>query len=469
MLVVRNLNKRYERQKFEAVRDVNFELDAGKFLAIIGRSGSGKSTLLGMIGGISRPTGGSVSVAAVEEWTLDDSARADFRNRQIGFVFQFASLIPTLRAIDNVALPALIGGALLTPTAYTRARTLLERVGLSEKVDSYPGQLSGGEQRRAAIARALINSPALLLADEPTADLDEETEQEILELLINIQRLYGFTMIVVTHNPAIARRANRIMEMRKGEATEKRSAVVETEPLNPSLPLPLEPLVAERARVYDPPASSALKQPVLLGKGVDQFIGSLVKWVAPFVFLAWASNWGAAWYQRSLIEARIAARSALEQLAMTGLRADLQDIVFGPDNSYIVTIYLRNTTGGDPIYIMGPTLRAFVQVGGGWQEVPLRTIDQSGSRVVKITGTQTYQFVLQPDVKEFEQLLPYYMHVRLSNEMLVSGSAQPKDDLIPRSDNYYVYLKPQNADDAAILQKLHFDGKPPVWIPMPPH
>jgi energy-coupling factor transporter ATP-binding protein EcfA2 len=246
-----------------------------------------------------------------------------------------------------------------TPTAYARARTLLERVGLSEKVDSYPGQLSGGEQRRAAIARALINSPALLLADEPTADLDEETEQEILELLINIQRLYGFTMIVVTNNPAIARRANRIMEMRKGEATEKPSPVVETEPSNAWLPSRFEPLVAERAHVYDPPLPSTLKQPVPLGKGVDQFIGSLVKWVTPMVFLAWAVNWGAAWYQRSLIEARIAARSALEQLAMTGLRADLQE-----------------------------------------------------------------------------------------------------DDLIPRSDNYYVYLKPQNADDAAILQKLHFDGNP---------
>lgn len=140
-----------------------------------------------MIGGISKPTSGLVKFAQTSLWAQGNNARADFRNSTIGFVFQFASLLPTLKAIDNVALPAMVSGALSEKAAYARARVLLEQVGLAERIDSYPGELSGGEQRRVAIARALINSPQVLLADEPTADLDEETEVEILKLLLEIR------------------------------------------------------------------------------------------------------------------------------------------------------------------------------------------------------------------------------------------------------------------------------------------
>src|SRR5262249_32449005 len=151
-----------------------------RFLAVLGRSGSGKSTLLGMLGGLSRPTRGKILLNGVDLWSLSDNARAEFRRRSIGFVFQFASLLPTLRAIDNVALPALIGKARPADAAYARAESLLTRIGLGDRLDAYPGELSGGEQRRVALARALINAPPLLLADEPTADLDEETEADIL-------------------------------------------------------------------------------------------------------------------------------------------------------------------------------------------------------------------------------------------------------------------------------------------------
>jgi len=423
-----------------------------------------------MMGAISRPSSGHLSIAGVDPWSLNDDARADFRNRTVGFVFQFASLLPTLRALDNVALPALVGNALAPREAYARARVVLDRVGLGGKTGSYPGELSGGEQRRVAIARALINSPALLLADEPTADLDEETEHEILELLIDIHQSYGITLVIVTHNPVIAARADRVIRMTAGQAVEVERVAAQARPQRPRPP-PQRPRPPPRAddAIYDPAPPSATKEPVTLGLGIERTIGRLVIWMAPILLLAWAVNWGAARYQRNLIEARAQARSALEQLAMAGLRADIKDIVFGPGETYLVTLYLRNTTGGEPIYVMAPAVRGFVQVGGGWQEVPLRPATPNDQRVLKITGTQTYQYVLAPEVRDFEQLLPYYMHVRLSNDMLVSPRAEPKDDLVERSDNYYVYLKPHAADDAMILKKLKFPGPPPVWIPMPPH
>ena len=207
MLTVEKLGKRFVGERnLDAVSDLSFSLERGEFIAIVGRSGSGKSTLLGMLGGISRPSSGRVLLDGTDQWLLSDDAHADFRNSKIGYVFQFASLLPTLRVIDNVALPALVGGGVDERKAYAQAAELLGRVGLSDRTDHFPGQLSGGEQRRVAIARALINSPEILLADEPTADLDEETEAEILNLLIEIHQVLKLTLVVVTHNPEIAER-----------------------------------------------------------------------------------------------------------------------------------------------------------------------------------------------------------------------------------------------------------------------
>jgi ABC-type lipoprotein export system ATPase subunit len=156
-LVVSSLTKSYaaaQGKVINAVSEVNFVLEDGGFLAIVGCSGSGKSTLLAMIGGTSKPTSGLVTFDEKNLWLQGDNFRADFRNSTIGFVFQFASLLPSLKAIDNVALPALVSGALSEKAAYARARVLLEQVNLADRIDSYPGELSGGEQRRVAIARA---------------------------------------------------------------------------------------------------------------------------------------------------------------------------------------------------------------------------------------------------------------------------------------------------------------------------
>jgi ABC-type lipoprotein export system ATPase subunit len=205
------------RERVEAVRDVSLDLAPGEFLAIVGRSGSGKSTLLALLGGLTRPTQGSVHVDGIDLWSLDDAARSRLRNQTLGFVFQFAALIPTLRAIDNVALPALFRGPGVGAARYEAAAELLRRVGLAERLEAYPGELSGGESRRVALARALINHPRILLADEPTADLDGQTEQEVMALLLRVNREQGTSVLLVTHDGALAAQAGRVLRMKQGD------------------------------------------------------------------------------------------------------------------------------------------------------------------------------------------------------------------------------------------------------------
>ena len=215
MLSCGNVGKTYptERGEIDAVKDINLEVPRGQFAAIVGRSGSGKSSLMAMIGGLSRPTRGAVRVEDTDIWALPDDRLAQFRNREIGFVFQFASLLPTLRIIDNVALPALLGRRRETKAAYRTAAELLGQLGLSEYIDAYPSEISSGEQRRAVIARALINAPSLLLADEPTSDLDEPTEIEIMDQLRDLNRDRGMTLIMVTHNLRLAEQSDRVLHI----------------------------------------------------------------------------------------------------------------------------------------------------------------------------------------------------------------------------------------------------------------
>lgn len=218
MLSCRNLKKTYASSSgaVAAVRGLDLEIPTGQFAAVIGRSGSGKSSLMAMIGGLSRPDGGQIMVHGTDIWTLGDSALAGFRNRQIGYVFQFGSLLPTLRIIDNVALPGLLGRASTKREINARAAELLANVGLADHLDAYPSEISAGEQRRAAIARALINRPAILLCDEPTADLDEQTEREIMSELRRINREAGATLILVTHNLALAAEAQQVVHIANG-------------------------------------------------------------------------------------------------------------------------------------------------------------------------------------------------------------------------------------------------------------
>ena len=199
---------------------VSLDVRPGEFVAITGPSGSGKSTLLGLIAGLDRPTAGSVQVDGVDLASLDEDALARLRLAKIGYVFQSFHLIPTLTAIENVAVPLDLAGA---PDAATRASALLEEVGLKMRVGHYPAELSGGEQQRVALARAVANHPGLLLADEPTGNLDSATGMQIIELLLGLHRRRSTTLILVTHDPALAAHAGRVVELRDGRVVAGRA------------------------------------------------------------------------------------------------------------------------------------------------------------------------------------------------------------------------------------------------------
>jgi putative ABC transport system ATP-binding protein len=192
---------------------VTFDVGASEFLAVTGPSGSGKSTLLGLIAGLDQPTSGSVHVDGVDVTSLDEDALARFRLATIGYVFQSFHLIPTLTAAENVAVPLDLAG---TRDALAEARRLLGTVGLGARAHHYPAQLSGGEQQRVALARAVALNPRVLLADEPTGNLDTGTGAEIIELLLALRRERGATLVMVTHDPAVARHADREIALRDG-------------------------------------------------------------------------------------------------------------------------------------------------------------------------------------------------------------------------------------------------------------
>ena len=201
----------------EALRGVDLTIEKGQFVAVQGPSGSGKSTLLHLVGTLDRPTEGELRIAGQDVLTLKGNALADFRREHIGFVFQMFYLIPEMTALENVMLPLKPYRRKLAFDLEARARELLEQVGLGHRMHHYPNQLSGGEQQRVAIARALVNRPTLLLADEPTGNLDAKTGEQIMHLLETLRQEYGLTILLVTHNDAIAQYADRVLHLRDGK------------------------------------------------------------------------------------------------------------------------------------------------------------------------------------------------------------------------------------------------------------
>jgi putative ABC transport system ATP-binding protein len=203
-------------ERLAILRDVTFQVLAGESLAIVGASGSGKSTLLGLLAGLDLPTSGTVEIDGHNLAGLDEDGRAGLRGARIGFVFQSFQLLPALTALENVLLPLELAGR---PDAEARARAALLRVGLGERLDHYPRTLSGGEQQRVAIARAFAPEPLLLFADEPTGNLDTATGRQIVELLFELNRERGTTLILVTHDRSLAARCGRCIELTAGRAS----------------------------------------------------------------------------------------------------------------------------------------------------------------------------------------------------------------------------------------------------------
>lgn len=213
------INKVYKSGEisFQALRNINLEIKKGDFLAVIGASGSGKSTLANIIGLLDRPTSGTYILDGQDSLDLKEDHLAEIRNKKIGFVFQSFNLLPRTSALDNVVLPLIYSG-ISRSKRLQRAREVLEQVGLGDKLASHPNQLSGGQQQRVAIARALVNNPQIILADEPTGNLDSKSGGEIMSLFDKLSK-EGKTIMMITHEPPIAKHAKRIIRLKDGEIT----------------------------------------------------------------------------------------------------------------------------------------------------------------------------------------------------------------------------------------------------------
>lgn len=214
---LKNLSKSFHKGETEitVLKDLNLEIGQGEMIALLGVSGAGKSTLLHIMGGLERPSFGNVIYGGRDIYSMGDNTLSDFRNSEIGFVFQSHHLLPEFSALENVMMPALIA-RMKREEALALARKLLEEVGLSERISHKPGELSGGEQQRVALARALVLSPDVLLADEPTGNLDSRTGEEVFSLMVEMNRSMGLTFVMVTHNEKLAEKVDRQIRVQDG-------------------------------------------------------------------------------------------------------------------------------------------------------------------------------------------------------------------------------------------------------------
>lgn len=216
ILKVENLTKTYGKKEniIKAVDNISFSVEKGDFVAIVGASGSGKSTLLHLLGGVDRPTSGKVYISDVDIYNLDNDKLALFRRRQVGIIYQFYNLIPILNVVENITLPNDLDGKKVDPE---KLKDLLETLNLENRKNHLPNELSGGQQQRVSIGRAIINNPAIVLADEPTGNLDSKASEEIIDLLKQSNKKYNQTIILITHDLEIASEANRIITIEDGK------------------------------------------------------------------------------------------------------------------------------------------------------------------------------------------------------------------------------------------------------------
>ncbi len=215
ILKITGLEKTYTsgNKQLTVLHDISFEVERGQTFSIVGPSGSGKTTLLGLCAGLDYPNSGSVELCGQDLNHLNEDERAQLRNREVGFIFQNFQLLPTLTALENVSVPLELQGA---KDATTKSRTLLEKVGLGDRVHHYPSQLSGGEQQRVALARAFANAPSILFADEPTGNLDAETGEKVIQLLFDLNKENGTTLVIISHDLELAHRTQQILRLKGG-------------------------------------------------------------------------------------------------------------------------------------------------------------------------------------------------------------------------------------------------------------
>ncbi|MCA0153046.1 ABC transporter ATP-binding protein [Winogradskyella vincentii] len=216
ILKINGLEKTYKsgQKQLTVLKDISFDVEKGQTFSIVGPSGSGKTTLLGLCAGLDEPNSGTVELCGLDLKNLNEDERAELRNKEVGFIFQNFQLLPTLTALENVSIPLELQGA---KDAIHKSKELLEKVGLADRMHHYPSQLSGGEQQRVALARAFSNTPSILFADEPTGNLDEETGEKVIQLLFDLNKEAGTTLVIISHDLDLANRTQQILRLKGGQ------------------------------------------------------------------------------------------------------------------------------------------------------------------------------------------------------------------------------------------------------------
>ncbi len=424
------------------VLQASLQLEAGERVAILGRSGSGKSTLLAMLAGLSRPDAGRVELrigmgvdGPIDLWSLPAAERCRLRRGPVGFVSQFTSLLPTLSTLENLLLPGQLEGRRSATELLADAEHWLEAVGLGDRRDSRPGQLSGGEIRRAILARALVNRPSLLLADEPTSNLDGRSEAEIVALLESLCASSGTALLMVTHSEDLARRCDRWFDLEAGVLREPSAQVA---------PLPPLPLAREAAPT---------RRRLLVGAlaGVLSLVGGTSLWQ---------------WRQQQQRTARTR-QDRLQRLAFSGLSAQLVAVERTGQERYQGTIAVENLEASQSLYLLPLDVQLYIQQGSRWNPFPAHWSDNQ-QHVLAVEGLRPLHFDFSDTPSSHTELVPGYMHVRIDVTYAIADRPDPEQMPVERRDSFFVHLLPPVPDNENVARN-GFPGEPPLYIPMPPH
>lgn len=456
------------RGPITAVDTVSLSIAPGECVAIMGRSGSGKSTLLALLGGLCSPSSGEVLFADRPWRARSAREKSVVRACGIGLLLQEGGLLPGLRAIDNVLLPAVLAGR-AHAAAGRRAEELLQLVGLGDRWDALPEELSGGQQRRVALARALAAEPQVILADEPTGDLDEFAAREITAILERLRDERSTAIVVVTHDSSLAAIADRRLWMERGECTVAASDAL------PSRSGPgAVSSMPERARavVFEPPpARLEPEQPTMgLGNVFRAWLPFLVG-VATSAAIVAVVDGLVARKQEVAVQKQWMQRRIAEEMALQDLRADVDDVVVDAGGRATVTLSLQNYRPQRPLHVLGPAVEIGVQRDGRWDSLPVDREDAADAIRTILVDKMTLAVRFTVPEGMYDELLRGYLHVRIGAAMVVSDRPDGTGDLFERQDAYYVYLRDPRRTEEDIRRANGWGEKAtvPAWISMPSH
>ena len=452
------------RGPLAAVEDVSLEIGACEFVAICGRSGSGKSTLMALLGALARPDHGSLELEETDLLALSRSELSKIRSRRIGFLLQTNSLLPGLTALDNAALPGILAGD--DPReSYARAQKLLTRLGMGGRWDAFPQELSGGQQRRVALARALQHNPALLLLDEPTSNLDPLAEEEILHLLKELRDERKIAILAVTHGDNLAALADCVLQMSAGRISE--GSVPKPAQVRPLLENNLQSAFEQTPAGLTPSAPQAAPESDWRGP-FSFFLATLVIGIS----LVFSADRFVGWGQGRQIWAKHEKKRMAEEIAFRSLRADIGSVRSTSQGRVEANLYLQNYDPGRTFFVLGPSVRAYYQAEGRWESIPLETSPESTETIREILPAKTlvpFVFTLLPP--KYDELIRGYFHIRFSGTMVVSETREARGDLFERQDDYYIYLKDPRLTDDQVRQRNGWKSGSvvPPWMAMPAH